>query len=146
MLNAIFIVKISGVVCKLNCLHWRRRHRIVAMECGCYILSLSSYSIFPPKLRLLLPFGNERNRIESLTQSVEWLQFAVDCFCSVVWSRSKITAFSVLQPPARQSAGRLAGWLTLRQWMTLKHCSEAVCTLPLHADIVNTICKCRQSL
>ena len=42
-------------------------------------------SFFPQKSVLtLLPAGNKRNQIETLTQCVEWSQFVVDCFFSNV--------------------------------------------------------------
>ena len=67
----------------------------------------------------LLLHENKHNGIETLTQCVEWSPLVVDYLLSVLWPKN---SFLVIWPKTLQPFE-----------ITLKHCSEAVCTRPLHA-------------
>jgi len=67
-----------------------------AEECGdaegrsasAWLLCLRGSSLYRYKhssFRLLLLSGNKRGRIETITHSAEWSQFAVHYFFSIIW-------------------------------------------------------------
>ena len=71
-----------------------------------------AYSTFHRHSRSLLLSGNKHDRTETLTQCADWSQFAVDYFLGILTYGQKLqTALEI----------------------TLKYCSEAVCTLLLRA-------------
>jgi len=92
----------------------------IMFYCGCSILSFSSFFLhLVPlshwNLRSLLLSGNKRDRLETFIHCVEWSQFAVFSFSSVIWHKVKnYSRFSISARHALQRS-QPPGQPTLRE-------------------------------
>ena len=96
-----------------------------------FLLFISFFFFFHCSTEFCTLYSSQKTSAFDLKQWLEWSQFAVKHFISEIWpEKRKITeVFGITaRHPLRGSrpTNSQAG-------MMLKHCSEAVCTLPLRA-------------